>query len=641
MKLSIIIVNYNVKYFLRQALLSVFKSDVNFEYEVFVVDNASDDGSVQMLMQEFPSVTTIANPDNRGFSKANNQAIRVSNGDYILLLNPDTIIEEDTLQKIVTYMDADAEVGGLGVYMIDGKGEYLPESKRGFPTPKTAFYKLFGLSKIFPQNKKFGKYHLSYLNPYEIHSVDVLSGAFMLLRKKVLNEIGLLDEDYFMYGEDIDLSYRIKKAGYKNIYLPTTKIIHFKGESTKKGSLNYIKVFYEAMIIFAQKHFGRSNASMMTIFLRLAIYIRAAIALIQGATKKFIVLLADLFSICMGLSLSQFVMQEIVHKGENFSYPNSLLFVNYPLYIMIWLLSLYYSGAYDRPYSMLKSMLGIISGTILIGFVYGFLPMSLRSSRGIILATTLWNITASGIIRYVFSAKNREYLHKQIGVVGTISEYEYIKQYLNDIHSQDNLVGCISISTEENNAIQSLGNIDRLHKIIHAYSIDEVIFCRQKLSSSEIIKNIQDLPSSISCKIASEDLLHIIGSKSKNSQGEIYTFDFNFNIKKPYYLRFKRLQDIIISIFFLIFLPILIFFQKNKGQFILNIFEVLLGKKYWVGFHQDLPFSYKNIRGILCPIDTSNLSKSQQEQLLIEYAKNYTPYDDLRIIFLSIQELGC
>ena len=640
MKLSIVIVNYNVKYFLRQALLSVFKSNVNFEYEVFVVDNASDDGSVQMLSQEFPQVMTIANTDNKGFSKANNQAIRASKGKYVLLLNPDTIIEEDTLQKIVTYMDADIEVGGLGVYMIDGKGEYLPESKRGFPSPETAFYKLFGLSKIFPRNKKFGKYHLSYLNPNAIHSVDVLSGAFMFLRKKVLDEIGLLDEDYFMYGEDIDLSYRIKKAGYKNIYFPNTKIIHFKGESTKKGSLNYIKVFYEAMIIFAQKHFGKSNASMMTILLRLAIYVRAAIALIQGITKKYIVLFADIFSICTGLLVSQYGMQTLVHNGENFSYPSTLLYINYPLYLAIWLLSLYYSGAYDRPHNILKSTLGILSGTILIGFVYGFLPMSLRTSRGIILAASAWNILASGIIRYVFRTKNREYLHKQIGVVGTISEYEYIKQYLEDIHSQDNLVGCISITTQENNAMQSLGNIDRLQKILHTYAIDEVIFCRQKLSSSEIIKYIQDLPSNISCKIASEDLLHIIGSKTKNSQGEIYTFDFNFNIKKPFYLRFKRLQDLMISLLFFFFLPILIFFQKNKIQFILNIFDVIMGKKFWVGFQENLPFSYKNIQGILCPIDTSNLSKGQQEQLLIEYAKNYTPYEDLRIIFFCIQELG-
>jgi hypothetical protein len=537
-------------------------------------------------------------------------------------------------------MDTEVEVGGLGVYMIDGKGEYLPESKRGFPSPETAFYKLFGLSKIFPQSKKFGKYHLSYLNPNTIHDVDVLSGAFMLLRKKVLDEIGLLDEDYFMYGEDIDLSYRIKTAGYKNIYFPNTKIIHFKGESTKKGSLNYIKVFYEAMIIFAQKHFGRSNASLMTIFLRLAIYVRAALAYIQGTTNKYIVFFADLLSICLGLLTSQFVMQKIVHSGENFSYPDTLLYINYPLYIIIWLLSLYYAGAYDRPHNIVKSMLGILSGIILIGFVYGFLPMSLRSSRGIILATALWNILATGIIRYVFSSRNSEYLHKQIGIVGTMSEYEYISQYLKDIHSQDNLVGCISITSEENNNIHCLGNIERLHKIIHTYAINEVIFCRQKLSSSEIIKYIQDLSSTISCKIASEDLLHIIGSKSKNSRGEIYTFDFNFNIKKPYYLRFKRLQDIVISLLFFFISPILLLFQNNKVQCMKNIFEVLLGKKYWVGFQDDLPFSYKNIQGILSPIDSNNLSKGQQEQLLIEYAKNYTLYDDLRIIIFRIQQLG-
>ena len=254
MKLSVVIVNYNVKYFLHQALNSVFKSEVNFDYDVFVVDNASVDGSAEMVQQVFPQVKLIASPDNLGFSKGNNLAIRKSTAQYVLLLNPDTIIREDTLQQVVDFMDTHSEAGALGVKMYDGQGEFLPESKRGFPSPKVAFYKMSGLSKFFPKSKTYGKYHLGYLDDNEIHEVDVLSGAFMLLRKEALDQVGLLDEDYFMYGEDIDLSYRIQNAGYKNYYLPNAPIIHFKGERTKKGSLNYVRVFYQAMIIFARKH---------------------------------------------------------------------------------------------------------------------------------------------------------------------------------------------------------------------------------------------------------------------------------------------------------------------------------------------------------------------------------------------------
>ena len=220
MKLSIVIVNYNVSYFLEQCLRSVYVALGQIDAEVFVVDNNSVDNSVEMLKHQFPQVKLIVNKENLGFSKANNQAIRVSSGEYVLLLNPDTIVESDTFEKVLAFMDEHPQCGGLGVKMVDGKGNFLPESKRSVPLPSVAFYKIFGLSAMFKSSKRFGKYHLTYLDENEINKVEVLSGAFMLLRKSVIDEIGLLDEDYFMYGEDIDLSYRIIKAGYDNYYFP-------------------------------------------------------------------------------------------------------------------------------------------------------------------------------------------------------------------------------------------------------------------------------------------------------------------------------------------------------------------------------------------------------------------------------------
>ncbi|MFM7216761.1 MAG: glycosyltransferase family 2 protein, partial [Bacteroidota bacterium] len=272
MKLSVVIVNYNVKYFLEQCLRSAERACQGLEAEIFVVDNNSVDGSVEMVAEKFPKVKVIANKNNTGFSKANNQAIRISKGEYVLLLNPDTVVEEDTFRKTVAFMDEHADAGGLGVKMIDGSGKFLPESKRGLPTPEVAFYKIFGLSLLFPTSKRFGRYHLGYLDKDDVHKVDVLAGAFMLLRSSVLDKIGLLDEDFFMYGEDIDLSYRITKAGFSNYYFPHTSIIHYKGESTKKSSVNYVFVFYNAMVIFARKHFSPTNASTFSFFIRLAIY---------------------------------------------------------------------------------------------------------------------------------------------------------------------------------------------------------------------------------------------------------------------------------------------------------------------------------------------------------------------------------
>ena len=286
MKLSIIIVNYNVRYFLEQALLSVRRATEGMAAEVFVVDNNSKDDSVAMVRDHFPEVQLIANQHNPGFSTANNQAIKLSKGEYVLLLNPDTVVEEDTFKKCCDFMDAHPDAGGLGAKMIDGGGNFLPESKRGFPSPWVAFCKTFGLSRFFPKSKTFNHYHLGYLDKDENHEIEVLAGAFMLMRKSVLDEIGLLDEAFFMYGEDIDLSYRIIKGGYKNYYFSDTQIIHYKGESTKKGSLNYVKVFYNAMIIFAKKHFVGQKAAGFILMLQMAIYFRAFLTLIANFLKK-------------------------------------------------------------------------------------------------------------------------------------------------------------------------------------------------------------------------------------------------------------------------------------------------------------------------------------------------------------------
>lgn len=279
MQLSVIIVNYNVKYFLEHCLLSVLHASAGMQCEIFVVDNNSSDDSVDMVKAKFPSVTLIENWQNAGFARANNQAVDKAKGKYILYLNPDTIVPEDCFEKCLAYMNSHEDAGALGCRLIDGKGEFLPESKRGFPSADVAFYKITGLSGLFSKSKYFNRYHVGYLPEFETNEVDVLAGCFMWCRKSVIDKVGSFDTDYFMYGEDIDLSYKIKKAGFKNIYFPETTIIHYKGESTKKGSLNYVKMFYQAMIIFAKKHLRSSKKGLFIILIQLAIYIRAILAL--------------------------------------------------------------------------------------------------------------------------------------------------------------------------------------------------------------------------------------------------------------------------------------------------------------------------------------------------------------------------
>jgi GT2 family glycosyltransferase len=278
MLLSIIIVNYNVKYYVEQCLNSVLASSIADDIEIIVLDNASDDGSLAYLTPRFPSVCFIDNKVNLGFSKANNIGISLARGKYILLLNPDTVIGEHVLENTCHFMETHPNAGALGVKMIDGFGQFLPESKRGFPTPWASFCKMTGLSKLFPASKLFSQYHLSFLDKNTTHKVDILAGAFMLLRKETITKTGMLDETFFMYGEDIDLSYRIQQSGYDNYYLPE-KIIHYKGESTHKNNVHYIKIFYGAMLIFYKKHFPRYNR-LYAIFIYIGIFVSGLFALL-------------------------------------------------------------------------------------------------------------------------------------------------------------------------------------------------------------------------------------------------------------------------------------------------------------------------------------------------------------------------
>ena len=400
MKLSLIIVNYNVKYFLEQALLSVRKATGNLKVEVFVVDNNSVDDSVQMVRDKFPEVKLIVNKTNPGFSTANNQAIRRAKGEYILLLNPDTVVEEDTFDKCIAFMDRHPEAGGLGVRMIDGSGKFLPESKRGFPSPWVAFAKTFGLSRLFPKSRLFNHYHLGYLKEHENHEVEVLAGAFMMLRKTVLDEIGLLDEAFFMYGEDIDLSYRIIMAGYKNYYLSDTSIIHYKGESTKKGSLNYVRTFYNAMIIFARKHFKGDQARLFVLMLQGAIYFRAFLTLVSNALKKAYLPVLDAMMIFAGLFFLKNFWATYYFKNPDY-YDASFLYFNAPLYILIWLSSVYFSGGYDEKGNIRRLGRGILGGTVLLAAVYGFLDLEYRSSRALIILGAIWALLATVSLRFL------------------------------------------------------------------------------------------------------------------------------------------------------------------------------------------------------------------------------------------------
>ena len=286
MELTVVIVNYRVKYLLEQTLRSVEQAMQGLQGEVIVVDNLSKDDSIAFSRERHPQVNYIENQENVGFARANNQAIMQARGEFTLILNPDTIITPRCLQEGIAWMKSHPKCGAIGARMMDGNGVFLPESKRAFPTPWVSFCKIFGLSKLFPRSPWFAKYHLRYLSDLEPQCIDILSGAYMLCRTEVLQQLGGFDEDFFMYGEDIDLSYRIVKAGYENWFLPTP-MIHYKGESTHKDSMRYVRIFYDAMLIFYRKHFPRFNIIFYP-FVKLGVVVRASMAMAKRLIKRML-----------------------------------------------------------------------------------------------------------------------------------------------------------------------------------------------------------------------------------------------------------------------------------------------------------------------------------------------------------------
>lgn len=650
MKLSIIIVNYNVKYFLEQALLAVRKAAARVEAEVFVVDNNSVDDSVQMVREKFPEVKLIANQHNPGFSIANNQAINVSEGEYVLLLNPDTVVEEDTFEKCVRFMDQHPEAGGLGVKMIDGSGKFLPESKRGFPSPFVAFAKTIGLSKVFPKSKLFNRYHLGFLSKDEVHEVEVLSGAFMMLRRSVLDQIGLLDETFFMYGEDIDLSYRIVQAGYKNYYFPKTTIIHYKGESTKKGSLNYVRAFYNAMIIFARKHFHGEQAKLFVRMLQMAIYLRALLTLMTNWGRKISLPFVDGLLIFGGLFFLKNFWAKYHFKDPNY-YDDSFLYFNAPLYILIWLATVYFSGGYDARGNLWRLVRGLLIGTVILAAVYGFLDLTYRTSRALILLGAGWAILSTVSIRvFIHFIKygnfniNRE-KPKNLIIVGEKGESERVQSLLHQAQVQKNFIGTVSPELEADSTIY-LSSLYKLDEVVHIYKIDEIIFCSKNVSAQDIMQWMTSLGTAIDYKIVPEKSLSIIGSNSSNTAGELYTIDIRFQI--AYYMnrRNKRLIDLFLGLFFLCTLPLHLLLIKNRGQFLLNLFAVLKGEKTWVSYApvEDKMANLPKVKpGILSPVDAlaiSNINIPTLHRLNFLYAKDFHVSQDLSIVWKGYGKLG-
>jgi GT2 family glycosyltransferase len=641
--LSVIIVNYNVQAMLEQTLLSVYKAIGNLSVEVIVVDNHSADDSCGMVREKFKQVILIENKDNVGFSKANNQGILIAKGKNVLLLNPDTVLSEDSLFKTNGYLNEHAEVGALGVRMIDGRGVFLPESKRGLPTPAVAFYKMSGLASLFPKSKVFGAYHLSFLSEFETNEVDVLSGAFMMIKKSVLDEVGFLDENFFMYGEDIDLSYRIQKGGYKNIYFADTTIIHYKGESTKKHSVNYVKIFYQAMAKFATKHFSKSQGKWFTFFINTAILIRASIALLNRVVNASKLLILDyvlIFAGFFGLMRYWEIYNKYVVGGF---YPKEYIQYHVPVYILFWVSGITISGGYLFPFQISKTSRGVIFGSFLLLTVYALLPESMRFSRALILLGSVWALLITIAIRLFWHFIKYKHFDttvsqtSQVLIVGDLEECQRVKNILLNYPQRFKLLGFIKPNHVATKA-EWLGSFENLPLLIEIYNANEIIFCSKDIPGTEIMELMgRSHNNKVKYKIMPEKGAYIIGSNSKNTTGEFFSIDMTPALSNQQIKNKKRLFDFLICMILPFLLPVLLFRWRFLISILKNWLHCLTGKKSWIGYNQHaVTQNLPKIKPGVFKVNSFYVDEIKDEQLLkninLMYASHYHWQNDLNML---------
>ncbi len=649
MRLSIIIVNYNVKYFLEQCLLSVQKAVVGTEAEIFVVDNASADGSRDYLESKFNSVQFIWNEENFGFGKACNQALKLAGGDFILFLNPDTIVAEDCFNACISFLERTKDAGALGIRMLDGRGKFLPESKRSFPSPLTSFYKLSGLSALFPKSKTFSRYHLSFLDEHKNHEVDVLAGAFMMIKKEVLEKVGGFDEAFFMYGEDVDLSYRIQQTAcpatggtFKNYYFSEQSILHFKGESTRKGSVNYVRMFYMAMSRFVQKHYSSSKAGIFTALINTAIWLRALLSVVKRFILKIGLPVLDALLIILCFWLAKYIWVNNVRT--DILYNDRLLWVSFTGFSILFLLVSYYTGLYEKMFRYKNLRRSTIISLVIILAAYSLLPERFRFSRGIVVSGSMFSYIILNIWRWlllktdVVQKAADEDEHFTI-VAGTQQDLLTVNILLKQAGRQ-HIQGFVSPLNEE----RSLGNLNDLQKLLTNAPLKELILCESKdLSFTQIISLYEQTGQQVKLRLHATGSGSIIGSDSKNEAGQVLN-SRQYQLSQSVNLRLKRLVDIFSAFFLLILFPFHFLFNKHPLTLLNHSMQVLLYRKTWIGYsaaRQHLP---KLKPSVLAPagVPHSQMQLNAEGLLLADewYAREYEVLNDISILFSSYKKLG-
>ncbi|MFA8343602.1 MAG: glycosyltransferase [Rhodothermaceae bacterium] len=651
--LSIIIVNYNVKEFILNLLDSIDKCSPEISREVIVVDNNSDDGSVEAIQKLRPDVKLIANKNNVGFGKANNQGLEICKGKFILLLNPDTIVKEDTFRLLIEKFSSTPDLGMAGCKVLNPDGTLQLACRRSFPGPWTSFTKVTGLSRFFPKSKLFARYNLTFKDENESYEVDAISGCFMFIKREVYEKIGGFDPVFFMYGEDLDLCYRVQQAGFKVYYFHDTEIIHYKGESTKRSSIDETKVFYNAMNLFVKKHL--SSSLLVSLILQLAIFARKILAFLNVYRLILISVFVDFVIMFFALMLAENLWNKPGWNGFPAEVKPIVYFV--PAFLQTLVSSL--SGVYKKnSMSILKSLISLTLGFLLLTSLTFFFKQY-AFSRFVALLTYViagfsfisWRIIFKLIFKVglTFSSDKKKAL-----IVGTNENGLNIAVKLkNSLHHLYQVTGFIDETTksigEEIGEFEVIGSIENIHKVVDENQIEKVIFSAGQLSFDKMFTIVSKLQGrNIEFQVAGSNQDFLVGKSNVTMLENIPLLDLNYNISKPAHKITKRFFDLSLAAGLMILFPFIWLvaklFWNNTGllKMIKNIPAVFTGKKSFVG-----PEVKENSNGLFLGksgvtgmwfLDHQESNESEKEKLDIYYAKNQNIWLDMEILGRTISQ---
>lgn len=679
--LSVIIVNYNVREFLEQTLRSVQRASSGLRTEVFVVDNDSVDGSVEMVRNEFPDVYLIANSINVGFGRANNQAIRKARGQYLLILNPDTLLEEDTLRTLVSFMDNHPEAGAAGCTILNPDGSFAPESRRAFPTPAVAFYRVAGLSRLFPRSTRFGRYNLSFLPPHAEAEVDALSGSCMLVRHAALyharkqdnappvagvapdqageaasgDGAGLFDEDFFMYGEDLDWCYRIQQAGWKVLYTPETRIIHYKGESTRKSELQYVRHFYGAMRQFSGKHLHDRYSRLFSTLLQIGIVLGGAVHAAYAALRR-------LAAPALDLLLTFLVVLAVGWlRTEEAGTTLSILFLAgvAPAYALAVVSGIAVAHGYRLSTRPIRPVLvGAVAGLITIASL-SFFVKDIAFSRAVVLVSCpLIALTLLGI-RWTWAARKRT--PRRAVLVGARSEAERLRTMLAQHPSPSfELLGYVDRGSRRRFRTAPdafhIGSLRQLRDVVRIRRVNDVIFATAGLTNQTIFSLIQQLNGlPLQFKMFAEGSRYVIGKASVENLALPALVDVTSRtgaFRSPSARRAFDIAGALVGLMLYFPIMVLAHVRPHSGyralaQRLAGLSDVLLGEQSLVGFHHEelplFPDESPALRPGVFAVSESfacmRPGHRDVEQMYRFYAANQSASLDIDIIVQSVRNL--